>query len=322
MRILVVGATGVIGRRLVPSLISDGHDVIGTTPRPDNTDPIRAADATPAVVDLLDRDAVEDTLAWAAPDVVVHQATALAGFTDFRRFDEAFSLTNRLRSEGTDHLIEGMRRLHIQRIVAQSFAGPGAFSRTGGFVKTEDDPLDPDPPEGLRRTVAAIRHLEQAVLHTDGVHGTVLRYGSLYGPDTSLGEGGAYLEAVRRRRFPVVGKGTGVSSFLHVDDAVSATRAAIEGSIVGLYNVVDDDPAPVADWLPALANAIGAKPPRKAPEWLARLFVGEHGVVMMTESRGASNVKARRELNWRPTYASWRDGFRRGLGDVGSSEAA
>jgi nucleoside-diphosphate-sugar epimerase len=206
--------------------------------------------------------------------------------------------------------------------VAQSFGGPGFYARTGGPIKTEDDPFDPDPPAALRRPIQAVRYLERAVLKTEGIQGTVLRYGGFYGPGTSAGEGGVQLEAVRRRQFPIVAGGRGVWSFVHIDDAAAATLAAIERGRTGVYNIVDDDPAPVAEWLPALAAAIGAKPPRRVPAWLARLLVGEHGVVMMTQSRGAANAKAKRELGWRPAYPSWRTGFRVGLGSSGAARAA
>ena len=321
MRIFVAGATGAIGRRLVPLLVANGHSVIGTTRTPGKADALRAAGASPVVLDALDRDAVGEALKRAEPEVVVHQATALAGFTDLRRFDEGFAATNRLRTEGTDNLVAGMRELQVRRLVAQSYAG-WPHARTGGPVKTEDDPLDDDPPEAVRRTLEAILYLERAVLQTDGVEGTALRYGGFYGSGTSLGEGGFQLEGVRRRRFPIVGGGTGVTSFIHIDDAATATLAAIESGKPGLFNIVDDDPAPVAEWLPILAAAIGAKPPRRLPAWVARLFVGEHGVVMMRDVRGASNAKAKRDLGWQPAYPSWRDGFRRGLGTVAPTKAA
>jgi 2-alkyl-3-oxoalkanoate reductase len=321
MRIFVAGATGAIGRRLVPLLGTDGHVVIGTTRTPGKAVALRAAGAVPQVLDLLDRDGVGEAIARSEPDVVVHEATALARFTDFRKFDQEFALTNRLRTEGTDNLIAGMRRAGVRRLVAQSFAG-WPHARTGGPVKSEDDPLDPDPPVAVRRSLQALRHLERAVLDTYGIDGTVLRYGAFYGPSTSLAEGGFQLEGIRRRRFPLVGRGTGVTSFIHVDDAATATLAAIESGRTGLYNVVDDDPATVAEWLPALAAAIGAKPPLRVPPWLARMFVGEHGVLMMTEVRGASNAKAKRDFGWRPAFPSWREGFRRGLGTVSSREAA
>jgi 2-alkyl-3-oxoalkanoate reductase len=321
MRIFVAGATGVIGRRLVPLLVANGHTVIGTARTAGKADALRAAGASPVVVDALDRDAVREALIQAEPEVVVHELTALAGFTDFRKFDEGFAATNRLRTEGTDNLIGGMWEVGVRRLVAQSFAG-WPHARVGGPVKTEDDPLDPHPPAALRRTLEAIQYLEGAVLHTDGIQGTVLRYGGFYGPGTSLGEGGFQLEVVRRRRFPIVGGGTGVTSFIHIEDAATATLAAIETGKPGVYNIVDDDPAPVAEWLPALAAAIGTEPPRHVPVWVARLFAGEHGVVMMTEVRGASNAKAKRDLGWQPQYSSWREGFRRGLGSVASAMAA
>jgi nucleoside-diphosphate-sugar epimerase len=322
MKIFVAGATGALGSRLVTLLASRGHTVVGTTRTPSKADSLHAAGATPVVLDALDRDAVIEAVTSAEPDVVVHQLTALTGFTDFRKFDEGFAATNRLRTEGTDHLLEGIRRLPVRRIVAQSYAGAGFFARTGGLIKTEDDPFDPDPPAALRRPAEAIKYLERAVLEAEGIHGTVLRYGGFYGPGTSLGKGGVFLEAVRRRLFPIVADGAGVWSFIHIDDAATATLAAIESGRTGVYNIVDDDPAPVAEWLPALAAAIGAKPPRRVPAWLARLLVGEQGVVMMTESRGASNAKAKRELGWRPAYPSWRSGFQVRLGNSAATRAA
>ena len=321
MRILMVGATGAIGRPLVQLLVSNGHAVAGTTRTPGKVDELRAAGADPLILDILDRDAVRGALRDAEPEVVVHQATALGGFTDFRRFDQGFAATNRLRTEGTDNLLASMLELGVRHMVAQSFAG-WPHARVGGPVKTEDDPLDSDPPEALRNTLKAIQHLERAVLNTDGIRGTALRYGGFYGPGTSLADGAFQLEGVRKRRFPIVGAGTGITSFIHIDDAATATLAAIERGVQGLYNIVDDDPAPVVEWLPALAEAIGAKPPRRIPVWLARLFVGEHGVVMMTDVRGASNAKAKRDLDWRPAYPSWRDGFRTGLGTAPAIKAA
>jgi nucleoside-diphosphate-sugar epimerase len=274
---------------------------------------LRAAGAEPVVADALDRDAVGRALAAARPEVVVHELTDLTGMTDFRKFDEGFAVTNRLRTEGTDHLVASARAAGARRLVAQSFAG-WPFARVGGPVKTEDDPLDPDPPAALRRTLDAIRHLESAVLGAEGLEGVVLRYGGFYGPGTSAGADGFMLDELRRRRFPVVGAGTGVWSFVHIDDAASATVAAVERGAPGIYQVVDDEPAPVSAWLPALAAATGAPPPRRVPAWLARLLGGEHTVVLMTQARGASNAKARRELAWRPAHPTWRQGFRTGLG--------
>ena len=322
MKIFLAGATGAVGARLVPMLVEHGHTLVGTTTTPGKVEGLRRAGASPVVLDLLDGDAVVEAIARAKPHVVVDQATALTGFTDFRKFDAGFAVTNQLRTEGTDHLLRAMHRAAVRRIVAQSYAGPGAFARTGGTVKTEEDGFDPDPPAAMRRTVEAMGYLERAVLGAEGVEGTVLRYGGFYGPGTSLGEGGFQLEAVRRRRFPIVGAGTGVTSFIHIDDVAAATLLAVEDAKTGLYDIVDDEPASVAEWLPALAEAIGAKPPRRVPAWLGRLFAGELGVIMMTESRGASNAKAKRELGWRLAYPSWRTGFREGLGRFQGSRAA
>jgi 2-alkyl-3-oxoalkanoate reductase len=315
MRIFVAGATGALGCRLVPPLVQGGHQVTGLTRTAGKAAGLRAAGAEPVVADALDRDAVLQAVVAARPEVVVHELTALAQMTDFRKLDEGFALTNRLRTEGTDHLLAAARAAGARRFVAQSFAG-WPFARVGGPVKTEDDPLDPDPPAQLRRTLDAIRHLEAAVLGAEGIEGVVLRYGGFYGPGTSAGEGGFMLEDLRRRRFPLMGAGTGVWSFVHIDDAATATVAAVERGAPGIYQIVDDDPAPVAEWLPALAAAIGARPPRRVPAWVARLAGGAHGVVLMTEVRGASNAKARRELGWRPAWPSWRQGFREGLGDA------
>jgi nucleoside-diphosphate-sugar epimerase len=315
MRIFLAGATGALGSRLVPLLVEGGHQVVGMTRSSGKAEGLRAAGAEPVVADGLDRDAVLLAVRQARPEVVVHQLTALAGLTSLRRPDKAFALTNRLRTEGTDHLLAAARASGARRLVAQSFAG-WPFARVGGPVKTENDPLDPDPPAQLRRTLDAIRHLESAVLEAEGLEGVVLRYGGFYGPGTSAGDGGFMLEELRRRRFPIVGAGTGVWSFVQIDDAAAATAAAVEHGAPGLYNIVDDDPAPVSAWLPALAAAIGAKPPRRLPVWVARLAAGEHGVVLMTQVRGASNAKAKRELGWRPAYPSWRQGFPSGLGAV------
>jgi nucleoside-diphosphate-sugar epimerase len=313
MRIFVAGATGALGRRLVPMLVEGGHQVVGMTRSPAKTGGLRAAGAEAVVADALDRDAVLAAVHQARPEVVVHQLTALAGFADFRKFDEEFALTNRLRTEGTDHLVAAARAAGARRLVAQSYAG-WPFARVGGPVKTEDDPLDPDPPAELRRSLDAIRRLESTVLGTDGLEGMVLRYGGFYGPGTSSGASGLMIEEVRRRRLPLVGAGTGVWSFVHIDDAATATVAAVERGAPGIYQIVDDDPAPVSAWLPALAEAIGARPPRHVPVWVARLIAGEHTVALMTEIRGASNAKAKRELGWTPAWPSWRQGFRDGLG--------
>jgi 2-alkyl-3-oxoalkanoate reductase len=316
MRIFVAGATGALGRRLVPLLVERSHQVAAMTRTAAKAPGLRAAGAEPVVADALDREAVLAAVAAARPEVVVHQLTDLAAMVNFRRFDRGFAATNRLRTVGTDHLVAAAKAAGARRLVAQSFAG-WPFARVGGPVKTEDDPLDPDPPAELRRTLDAIRHLESAVLGAEGLEGVVLRYGGFYGPGTSAGDGGFMLDDLRRRRFPMVGAGTGVWSFVHIDDAAAATVAAVERGAPGIYQVVDDDPAPVSAWLPALAAAVGAPPPRRVPAWVARLLAGEHGVVLMTEVRGAANAKAKRELGWRPAHPSWRQGFRNGLGPGG-----
>ncbi len=264
--------------------------------------------AVPVVADALDPDQVAEAVGRARPDVIVHQLTAIPASLDLRHVDRDFALTNRLRTEGTDHLLSAGQAVGVRRFVAQS-NGAFPYARTGGPVKTEQDPLDPTPARAMRASWAAIRHLEQAVLGADWTAGIVLRYGAFYGPGTSLAPGAEQVELVRRRKFPLVGDGAGVWSFIHVADAAEATVAAIEHGSRGVYNVVDDDPAPVAEWLPALAAQLGAKKPMRVPRFIGRLFAGEYGVVMMTEIRGASIAKAKRELAWCPAHPSWRQGF-------------
>jgi nucleoside-diphosphate-sugar epimerase len=312
MRVFVAGASGVIGSRLVPALVRNGHQVVGTTRTPAKTERLRQLGAHPVVVDALDEVAVKDAVAMAAPDVVVHELTAIPDAVDPRKLDQQFALTNRLRTEGTNHLLEAARAVGVRRLVAQSFA-PWVYARTGGPVKVESDAIETEPPASVRRTLAGILHVERTLAEATDLEGIALRYGGFYGPGTSLGEGGPVLEMVRKRRFPIVGSGSGVWSFVHIDDAAAATAAAIERGAPGNYNVTDDDPASVATWLPELAEAIGAPAPRRLPTWLARLLVGPTGVAMMTDLRGASNAKAKRELGWEPVYASWREGFRTGL---------
>jgi 2-alkyl-3-oxoalkanoate reductase len=309
MRIFLAGATGVIGSRLVRLLTATGHDVIGTTRTPEKLETLRASGAEPVLLDILDHEAVIRAVVAAQPDVIVHEATALSSWGDMRNFDAGFAETNKLRTTGTDNLIAAAQAAGTRRFVAQSFAG-WPHAREGSLVKTEDDPLDRNPAPAMRQTLAAIFHLEAAVLGASGLEGVVLRYGGFYGPGTSLDEGGVYLETVRRRRFPIVGSGAGVWSFIHIDDAAAATVLAIERAAPGVYNIVDDEPAPVTEWLPALAAAVGAKPPRHVPTWVGRLLGGEAVVLMMTQVRGASNAKAKRELGWQPHYPSWRVGFR------------
>jgi len=308
MKVFVAGAGGAIGRRLVPMLLERGHEVTALTRSPDRVEALRAAGTTPVVADGLDRDAVVAAVRAAGPEVLVHEMTALAGGLDMRRFERTFARTNDLRTRGTDHLLDAARAAGARRLVAQSFAG-WPFARTGGSVKTEEDPLDPQPPPALRTTLEAIRHLEAAVAGAEGLEGVVLRYGGFYGPGTSLASDGEHAAQVRKRRWPIVGGGTGVWSMIHIDDAAAATVAAIEHGRAGIYNVVDDDPAPVHEWLPYLADVLGAKPPLRVPAWVGRAGAGEHGLAMMTSIRGASNAKAKRELGWTPRYASWREGF-------------
>jgi 2-alkyl-3-oxoalkanoate reductase len=300
MRVFVAGASGAIGTRLVRHLVERGHEVIGSTRSPEKAERLRGLGAEPVVLDVLDPAAVQNAVAAARPDAIVHQATALAGLSDFKHFDRSFAATNRLRTAGTDALLAAARESGVTRFVAQSYAG-WPYAREGGPVKSEDDPLDPTPVPAMRETLAAIRHLEQSAV---GAGGIALRYGGFYGSP-----GDAQLEAVRKRRFPIVGNGDGVWSFVHLDDAAAATVLALESGTTGTYNVVDDEPAPVREWLPVLAAAIAAKPPRRIPRWLARLAAGEAGVALMTESRGASNRKAKDELGWTLRHPSWRQGF-------------
>jgi nucleoside-diphosphate-sugar epimerase len=309
MKVLVAGATGALGKQLVPHLAANGHEVVGITRTDSKLDVVRELGATGVVADVFDPDQVARAVAEAEPEVIIHQLTALNRSFDMRHFDRTFAMTNRLRTEATDHLLAAGRAVGVRRFIAQSFAG-WPFARVGGAVKTEDDPLDPAPPGAMRETLDAIRYLESAVTGADWVEGVVLRYGGFYGPGTSLSpEGGEQIEMIRGRKFPVVGDGGGVWSFVHIEDAADATVAAVTRGRPGIYNIVDDDPAPVAQWLPAAASAVGAPAPRHVPLWLGRIVAGEAATVMMTEVRGASNEKAKRELGWRPRHASWREGF-------------
>src|ERR687883_1573480 len=308
MRVFVAGATGAIGKQLVPRLVEAGHEVHGMTRSESKQAMLHELGALPVVADPLDPDQVAEAVGRARPDVIVHQLTAI-GALDMRHFDRDFARTNRLRIEGTDHLLSAGQAVGVRRFVAQGVAGYGAYARTGAPIKTEEDPLDSAPAREMRETLAAIRHLEQAVLGARWTEGIVLRYGAFYGPGTSMAPGGEQFELVRRRKFPLVGDGGGVWSFIHIADAAEATLAAIERGRRGVYNVVDDDPAPVAEWLPALADELGAKKPMRVPRFVGKLFAGEAGVVMMTDVRGASNAKAKRELGWQPAHPSWRQGF-------------
>jgi nucleoside-diphosphate-sugar epimerase len=321
MKIFVAGATGVLGRALVPQLVARGHEVVGMTRSASSQDLVRRLGATPVVANALDADAVAQAVTSAEPEVIVHQLTALSGpmsAREARRPDRsfAFTMTNRLRTEATDHLVAAGHAVGARRFVAQSFGG-FRFAHTGGPVQTEADPLDPnDPPAALRAVQAAYLYLEQAVTTIEWGEGLALRYGGFYGPGTSvsLAPDAAMAALIRKRRFPLVGNGGGVFSYVHVEDAAAATAVAVERGRAGIYYIVDDEPAPVREWLPVLASALGAKPPRRIPRWLGRLAAGEAATAMMTEARGASNAKAKREFGWQPRYASWRQGFAQGLG--------
>jgi nucleoside-diphosphate-sugar epimerase len=321
MKVFVAGATGVLGRALVPQMVARGHEVVGMTKSASKEDLVRSLGARPVLADALDPDAVAQAVASAEPEVIVHELTALSGPMSVReaRHPERFSgaiMTNRLRTEATDHLVAAGRAVGARRFVAQSF-GAFRFARTGGPVQTEGDPLDPnDPPGALRTGLAAILYLEQAVTTIAWGEGLALRYGGLYGPGTaiSLAPDAQMAGPIRKRRFPIIGDGGGVFSHVHIDDAAAATAVAVERGQPGIYNIVDDDPAPVREWLPVLASALDAEPPRRIPRWLGRLLAGETATAMATEARGASNEKAKRELGWQPRYASWRQGFAQGLG--------
>ncbi len=309
MRIFLAGATGALGTQLLPRLVAGGHQVTGTTRSAAKADALRAAGAEPVVLDALDRDAVVAAVTAARPDVIVHQLTALGDLSNLRNFDAAFAQTNRLRTEGTDNLLAAARAAGTERFVAQSYTS-WPYARTGGPVKTEDDPLDTDPPANQRESLAAIQRLEALVTEFGGI---VLRYGGFYGPGTSVAPGAEQVELIRKRRFPIVGDGGGVWSFVHIEYAADATLAAVERGAPGIYNIVDDDPAPMREWLPELAAAAGAPAPRRIPRWLAKLAAGDAITMMATECRGASNAKARRELDWAPAHPSWRQGFREAL---------
>jgi 2-alkyl-3-oxoalkanoate reductase len=309
VRIFVAGAAGAIGQQLVPQLVAGGHQVTASTRNPAKAERLRVLGAEPVVADGLDATAVGEAVARAEPEVVIHQMTSLAGALDLRRFDRKFAVTNQLRTAGTDHLLAAAAAAGARRFIAQSYTG-WTNIREGGQVKTEDDPLDPSPPAAQRQSLAAIGYLEQAVASTGQMAGIVLRYGSFYGPGAS----DEFVELIRKRKVPVIGNGTGIWSFLHVSDAAAATVCALERGAPGVYNVVDDEPATVAQWLPFLAQAVGAKAPCRVPRWIGRLAAGQTGVSMMTQIRGSSNAKAKRELGWQPAWPSWRHGFRDGLG--------
>jgi nucleoside-diphosphate-sugar epimerase len=315
MRIFAAGATGALGQQLVPQLLAAGHQVTGMTRTESKAAMLREMGAEPVVAHALDTDAVGAAVAEAAPSVVINQLTAISDDPDWRNPDREFAETNRLRTEGTDILLSAAVASGARRYIGQSFAG-WPFARQGPLVKGEDAPLTEDPPKGMVEMLAAIRHLESAVTGATELEGVVLRYGGFYGPGTSIATDPEtpMIEAIRKRKMPIVGKGSGVWSFVHIADAASATVAAVERGAPGIYAVVDDEPALVSEWLPALAEAIGAKRPFRVPAFVGRIAAGPAAVVMMNEIRGASNGKAKRELGWRPALASWREGFARGLG--------
>ena len=308
MRVFVAGATGAIGKQLLPRLIAAGHEVHGMTRSVSKQAMLTELGVVPVIADALDPNQVCQAVGEARPEVIVHQLTAIPASLNFRHIDRAFELTNRLRIQGTDNLLYAAHAVGVQRFVAQS-NGAFLYARTGGPVKDEEDPIDSTPAPVMRPVIDAIRYLETAVIGAQWTEGVVLRYGGFYGPGTSMAPGAEQVELIRKRKFPVVGDGGGVWSFIHVADAADATVAAIERGGRGVYNVVDDDPAPVAEWLPALAEELGAKKPVRVPRFVGRLFTGEAGVEMMTELRGASNAKAKQELGWFPAHASWRQGF-------------
>jgi 2-alkyl-3-oxoalkanoate reductase len=316
MKVFVAGATGAVGKRLVPRLLASGYEVTGSTRSPEKAAWLSDIGAKPAVVDALDRTAVMQAVMRAEPEVVLHELTGLVNARSFKNFDDEFALTNRLRTEGLDYLLEAATAAGARRFIAQSY-GNWNYERTGSALKNENDPLDPNPPANQRRTLEAIVYLEQTVTRTSGIEGIALRHANHYGPGTGLALDGDLVGLVRKRRLPVIGDGAGVWSFIHVDDLAAATIAAIEhGKPGSIYNIVDDQPVAAATWIAGLAEAVGAKPPRHVPVWLGRIAAGEVGVSMMTQIRGTSNAKAKHELGWRPAYGSWREGFRTGLGEV------
>jgi nucleoside-diphosphate-sugar epimerase len=312
VRVFLAGATGVIGRRLIPQLLAAGHQVTGMTRSAERSEQLRAAGAEPVVADAFDAQALAGVVAGARPDAVIHQLTSIPARIDPRRMERDFAVNDRLRSEGTANLVAAAKAAGAQRLIAQSvafFYAPGP----PGTVHSEEDPLvrPEQAPKPVRRSAAALATLERSVLEAGG---TVLRYGYFYGPGSAIARDGSTGAAVAKRQLPIVGSGAGVWSFIHVDDAASATVAALETGKAGVFNVVDDEPAPVSEWIPALAQALGARKPRKVPAWLARPLAGSYGVAMMTEAQGASGERAKRELGWSPRYASWREGFRSALG--------
>jgi nucleoside-diphosphate-sugar epimerase len=313
MKVFVAGGTGAIGRVLLPQLIESGHEVIALVRNDRKAEPLLAEGAKVAVADALNKEALTAAIRKAEPEVIIHQLTALAHVGNFKKLDDEFVLTNRFRTEVTDTLLQAARLAGTRRFIAQSFCG-WPFAREGGPVKTEQDPLDQTPPMSFSKTLAAIQYLEDTVQKTVDLQALALRYGFFYGPNTGIAKDGPVIKLVRKRMLPIVGDGAGIWSFIHIRDAARATVAAVSSGNPGIYNIVDDEPAPVTTWLPTLACAVGAKPPYRVPGWLGKLAIGEGGVSMMTQIRGGSNAKAKHELGWEPTYQTWRRGFDEGLG--------
>lgn len=321
MKVFVAGSTGAVGKSLVPLLVENGHEVVALVRSADKGRQVEALGASVAVADALDNDELTAAITRAEPEIIIHQLTALADVSgNFRRLDREFALTNRLRTEVTDTLLAAAQRAGTRRFIAQSFCG-WPFAREGGPVKSEEDPLDPNPPASFRETLGAIRYLEAAVRKASHVEAFALRYGFLYGPGTGIARDGPIIKLIRKRRIPIVGDGAGLWSFVHIEDAARATEAAMTRGGPGIYNIVDDEPAPVSSWLPFLAEVVGAKPPRRVPVRLARLLIGEGGVSMMTKIRGGNNAKAKTELGWQPTCSTWRRGFVEELGQTDEGQA-
>jgi nucleoside-diphosphate-sugar epimerase len=312
MKVFVTGGTGALGKFLLPQLLENGHEVVALTRSADKAELIERTGVTSVIADPLNKQQLTAAVRRAEPEVIIPELSALSGVGNFRKFDQEFALTNRFRTEVTDTLLAAARTIGTRRFIAQSFCG-WPYAKKGGPVKTEEDPLDPKPPESFTKTLAGIRYLEEKMRSTTFLEGVALRYGTFYGPGNSIGKGGAVYKTVRRRQLPIIGGGGAIWSFIHTMDAARATVAAISHGPPGVYNIVDDEPAKVSLWLPALARAIGAKPPYKIPHWLGELLVGKAGVAMMTQIRGCSNAKAKQELNWKPVYSSWRVGFVDGL---------
>jgi len=315
MRVFVAGGSGAIGTRIIPQLVQRGHEVIGTFKSTGKDKTLRTLGAESIMLDLLDAPAVLKAVTDTKPDAILHEATSLSGKLDFKHPDGAFAQTNLLRTKGTDALLAAARKLGVRRFIAQSYASY-RYAREGGPVKNENDPLDSHPPAAMHEIYEAMSYLDRAVTDYGGV---ALRYGGFYGDPDNASERANFLDPVLKRLYPIVGNGDGYASFIHLDDAATATVLALERDVKGIYNIVDDEPAPVRVWLPVLANALGAKPPRHFPAWLARMVAGELAVIMGTQLRGASNAKAKRDLNWTLRYSSWRQGFPAAYSNLGKN---